>query len=66
MTQRLQGGGYGDNVFGLERAGALGQLPHLGDAGKGLNRQLPHLGNAGKGLNRQLPHLGDAGQGRTP
>ena len=23
------------------------QLPHLGDAGKGLNRQLPHLGNAG-------------------
>ncbi len=37
------------------------QLPHLGDAGKGLNRQLPHLGNAGKGLNRQLPHLGNAG-----
>jgi DNA adenine methylase len=25
------------------------QLPHLGDAGKGLNRQLPHLGNAGTG-----------------
>jgi DNA adenine methylase len=23
------------------------QLPHLGDAGTGLNRQLPHLGNAG-------------------
>lgn len=39
------------------------QLPHLGDAGKGLNRQLPHLGNAGKGLNRKLPHLGDAGTG---
>ena len=39
------------------------QLPHLGDAGKGLNRQLPHLGNAGKGLNRQLPHLGNAGTG---
>jgi hypothetical protein len=39
------------------------QLPHLGDAGKGLNRQLPHLGDAGKGLNRQLPHLGDAGTG---
>lgn len=39
------------------------QLPHLGDAGKGLNRQLPHLGNAGKGLNRQRPHLGDAGTG---
>ena len=39
------------------------QLPHLGDAGKGINRQLPHLGNAGRGINRQLPHLGNAGQG---
>ena len=53
------------------------QLPHLGDAGqginrklphlgggRGINRQLPHLGNAGRGINRQLPHLGNAGQGR--
>ena len=39
------------------------QLPHLGDAGQGINRQLPHLGNAGQGIKRQLPHLGDAGQG---
>lgn len=39
------------------------KLPHLGDAGKGVNRKLPHLGNAGKGVNRGLPHLGDAGQG---
>ena len=39
------------------------QLPHLGDAGQGVNRQLPHLGNAGQGVNRQLPHLGDAGRG---
>ena len=39
------------------------QLPHLGNAGKGLNRKLPHLGNAGKGLNRKLPHLGNAGTG---
>ncbi len=39
------------------------KLPHLGDAGKGINRQLPHLGNAGTGINRQLPHLGDAGKG---
>ena len=37
------------------------KLPHLGDAGKGVHRKRPHLGNAGKGLNRQLPHLGDAG-----
>jgi DNA adenine methylase len=39
------------------------KLPHLGDAGKGINRKLPHLGDAGKGINRQLPHLGNAGQG---
>jgi site-specific DNA-adenine methylase len=39
------------------------KLPHLGNAGRGINRQLPHLGNAGRGINRQLPHLGDAGQG---
>ena len=39
------------------------QLPHLGNAGRGVNRQRPHLGDAGQGVNRQLPHLGDAGQG---
>ena len=39
------------------------QLPHLGDAGRGVNRQLPHLGDAGQGVNRKLPHLGNAGQG---
>ena len=38
------------------------KLPHLGDAGRGVNRGLPHLGNAGRGVNRGLPHLGDAGQ----
>jgi site-specific DNA-adenine methylase len=27
-------------------------------------RKLPHLGNAGKGVNRKLPHLGDAGKGQ--
>jgi site-specific DNA-adenine methylase len=42
--------------------GRLRKLPHLGDAGRGVNRKLPHLGNAGKGVNRELPHLGDAGQ----
>jgi hypothetical protein len=25
--------------------------------------KLPHLGNAGRGVNRELPHLGDAGRG---
>jgi site-specific DNA-adenine methylase len=39
------------------------ELPHLGDAGKGVNRGLPHLVNAGKGVNRGLPHLVNAGKG---
>ena len=43
--------------------GRLVKLPHLGDAGKGVNRELPHLGDAGKGVNRELPHLGNAGKG---
>ena len=38
------------------------KLPHLGDAGRGINRKLPHL-SAGRGINRKLPHLGDAGRG---
>ena len=29
--------------------GYLRKLPHLGDAGQGVNRELPHLGNAGRG-----------------
>ncbi len=39
------------------------KIPHLGNAGQGINRQLPHLGDSGKGINRQLPHLGTAGMG---
>ena len=34
---------------------SLRKLPHLGNAGQGVNRQLPHLGNAGRGVNR--PHV---------
>jgi site-specific DNA-adenine methylase len=26
-------------------------------------QQIPHLGDAGRGINRKLPHLGDAGRG---
>jgi site-specific DNA-adenine methylase len=44
--------------------GHLRKLPHLGNAGQGVNRELPHLGDAGQGVNRELPHLGDAGQGQ--
>jgi hypothetical protein len=53
-----------------ELAGAAAQLPHLGNAGMGVNRQLPgdarqlpHLADGGQGINRQLPHLGNAGRG---
>jgi site-specific DNA-adenine methylase len=42
--------------------GKLRKLPHLNNAGRGINRELPHLGDAGQGINRELPHLGDAGQ----
>jgi len=31
--------------------------------GDGPSPQLPHLGDAGRGLHRKLPHLGDAGRG---
>lgn len=44
-------------------SGWCAQLPHLGNAGRGVNRQLPHLGNAGTGVHRKLPHLGSAGTG---
>ena len=55
--------GKGPWVHDGERLVNSRKLPHLGDAGKGINRQLPHLGNAGRGINRKLPHLGDAGRG---
>lgn len=34
-----------------------GQLVHLGNAGRGVNRQLVHLGTAGQGVNRKQQHL---------
>lgn len=41
-----------------------GDGPWIHDGEKIVNsRKLPHLGNAGRGINRQLPHLGDAGRG---
>ena len=33
------------------------QIPHLGNAGMGINRQLPALGDAGRGVHRKRPHL---------
>jgi hypothetical protein len=41
----------------------LRQLPHLGDAGKGVHRKLPHLGDAGTGVHRKRPHLGPGSYG---
>ena len=56
--------GSGPWVHDGERLVDGRKLPHLGDAGRGVNRKLPHLGDAGRGVNRQLPHL-SAGQGRA-
>ncbi len=40
------------------------RLAAVGARGDGAPpEQLPHLGNAGRGLHRKLPHLGDAGRG---
>ena len=55
--------GTGPWVHDGEKLVDARQLPHFGNAGRGVNRKLPHL-SAGRGVNRQLPHL-SAGQGRT-
>lgn len=39
------------------------QLPHLGDAGRGINRKLPHLGDAGRALPNLRGDSGAAGSG---
>ena len=39
--------------------GTVGKLPHLGDAGRGVNRQLPHLGNAGRAGFNNLQYRAD-------
>jgi DNA adenine methylase len=51
----------GDGPWVLTEDG-VSKRPHLGDAGRGVNRKRPHLGDAGRGVNRKLPHLGDAGR----
>ena len=53
----------GRNKAGTPETGIYDVLPHLGNAGKGVNRKRPHLGNAGTGVSRQRPHLGSGGQG---
>ena len=65
-TPRSPGGGCGASTRGSAPGGARGravgrhrrrhrQAPHLGDAGRGVNRKRPHLGDAGQGVNRQRP-----------
>jgi site-specific DNA-adenine methylase len=43
----------GEKWVNRPRSGNKHIIPHLGDAGQGINRQLPRLGNAGQGINRQ-------------
>ena len=52
----------GEGPWMVDDDGIVGKRPHLGDAGRGVNRKRPHLGTAGQGVNRQLPHLGTAGR----
>ena len=42
------------------RADVREQLPHVGDAGRGIHRKLPHVGDAGRAPSEQLPHLSGA------
>lgn len=35
------------------------QIPHLGDAGRGVHRKLPHLGDAGRGIDALFQQLAD-------
>jgi hypothetical protein len=44
--------GVGPWVHDGEKIVNSRQLPHLGDAGRGINRKLPHLGDAGRGINK--------------
>ena len=39
----------GDNWSAKKESEVVRSLPHLGGAGRGVNRKLPHLGNAGRG-----------------
>lgn len=53
------------NWIGSGWCGGRGPWIHDGDTIVD-SRQLPHLGDAGRGINRQLPHLGNAGRGEHP
>jgi len=35
------------------------KIPHLGDAGRGINRKLPHLGDAGRGIAEYFEQLAE-------
>jgi len=42
------------------------KLPHVSDAGRGVQSQIPHVGNAGRGVQSQIPHVGNAGAASSP
>lgn len=54
------------DYFDVQAAGwwVWGACAWIGQGWGDGGAQLPHLGDAGRGLNRKLPHLGDAGRGR--
>ena len=41
----------------------VSKIPHVGNAGQGVQSKIPHVGNAGRGVQSQIPHVGNAGRG---
>jgi hypothetical protein len=39
------------------------QIPHAGNAGRGVQSQIPHASDAGMGVQSKIPHASDAGRG---
>ena len=47
------------------QAGACSsKIPHVSDAGRGVQSKIPHVGNAGMGVQSKIPHVGNAGMGQ--
>ena len=42
------------------------KIPHVTDAGRGVQSQVPHVTDAGRGVQSQVPHVTDAGDSPPP
>jgi hypothetical protein len=39
------------------------KIPHVSDAGRGVQSKIPHVSDAGRGVQSKIPHVSDAGRG---